>query len=552
MLLAAGAGIGAYLLHSYAELRGWYLGLNNCFYQVETWSEKFFTPAVKNQGNQLGLLGLVLCLFGAGYLVYHSRQAPVPEPSALPNQNWRPDVLYLLPVLAVASGVWWWGNVRVAPGTDEIFSALYCAKVPPFQTVAYYMLPNNHLLFNLLNGILFGRADNLVATGRWLSGGAYLATVVLAYGWLRPLLKYRLLTAFVTLILALQFPLWAFGFQARGYALYALMHWGAFVTLFNYLRERRRNDMLVNALCCVAGYALVPTFLYFHLAQLAFGVVYQLLHREIDWRFWRYQMAVLVAVYLFYLPALCFSGLAAITSNEYVRPKSETLQQFLPIMGQDFGNYATYCFSRAKVLGVQLSYALALVPLLLLAARRNTVWFAYGLFYALLLALLVATTLGMRRGTNERNLVGHFSLALALVPVALYWLLARLPAHWQTRRWQLGTITGVLLVLGAKFVKANPIVKSENIYFFDNNKTYRKLETALGGIPTNRTVAFSWESFSAYHINAQRGLQCFLPCEASETDYYVVNYKEQLPSGLAKQYRMVRKIPQHKIYQRLN
>lgn len=550
MLLAGGAGAGAYLLHSYAALRQWYLGLNSCFYRAESWSGRFFTPAVKAQGNQLCLLALGLCVLGLGYLVYHSQQTPVPTPVTQRRPSWRPDAPYLLPVLAVAGGLWGWGNAQVAPGTDEVFSALYCAKLPPFQTLSYYMLPNNHLLFNLMNGALFGRADNLVATGRWLSGVAYLATVAAAYGWLRPLLRHRLLSALVALVVALQFPLWGFGFQARGYAWYALMHWGAFIALFGHLRDRRRSWLLLNAVCCVAGYALVPTFLYFHLAQLAFGVAYQLLHREMDWRFWRYQVAVLVAVYLFYLPALCFSGLAAIASNGYVRPKTETLREFLPGMGQNFGSYATYCFSRSKVLGVQLSYVVALLlPLLLLRARRHTAWFAYGLFYALLLFALVATTLGMRRSTFSRNLIGHFSLALALVPVTLYWLLAQVPAHWHPRRWQFGIVTGLLLVLGFKFAKDNPVAYAERLYSFDNNKAYRTLETQLKLIPAGHSITFSWESFSAHHIAEQRGLPCFLPCESAQTAYYVVYGDEQLPDSLARQYQLVRQIPQHRIYQ---
>ncbi|RYU77775.1 hypothetical protein [Hymenobacter persicinus] len=549
VLLIAAVGAIAYLVSSYAALQSWYLGLNSCFYRVESWPTQFFTPAVKAQGNLLCALALGLCTLGLAYLAYRWRQAPTAPLAAPPSWLRRADALYLLPVLATASGLWWWGQAAVVPGTDEVFSALYCARLPAFQTVAYYMLPNNHLLFNLLNGGLFGGADNLVATGRLLSGVAYLVTVAAAYGWFRQLTEHRLLAALVALTVALQFPLWGFGFQARGYALYALAHWGAFIGLFGYLQYRRGGWLLLNAVSCAAGYAVVPTFLYFHLGQLAFGVVYQLLRRELDWRFWRYQAAALVAVFLFYLPALSFSGLAALTSNEYVRPKSATLGGFLPSFGQDLQGYVTYCFSRVKVLGVQLSYVLALLPLLL-RAKRNTIWFAYGLFYALLLLVLVLLMIGMRRSTNQRNLIGHCSLAQALVPATLYWLLSRLPAHWRAARWQLGVTAGLLLILGLKFAKTNPIAKAEDLYLFDNTTAYRAIEDGVQTIPAGRSVAFSWESFNAYHAARQRGLRCSLPCEPASADYYVVYGREKLPVALASQYELASTFPKHRIYRR--
>jgi hypothetical protein len=419
----------------------------------------FFTPAVKVQGNLLCALALALGIGGIGYILHRWRQArPTHLPAVRLRSLHRTDVLYILGLMIICCGLWWWGYARVVPGTDEVFSALYCAQVPSFQTVAYYMLPNNHLLFNLLNGVLFsGATDNLVATGRLLSGLAYLTTVAGVYGWFRQLTTHRPLAALVALTAALQFSLWGFGFQARGYALYALAHWGAFISLFAYLRHKHRSWLLLNAVSCVVGYATVPSFLYFHIAQLAFGVSYQLLQREADWRFWRYQVGALLAVYLFYLPAFCFSGLGAFTSNDYVRPKRALLLEFIPFFGQDILNFIADCFSRIEILGLPLSYGLALLPLALLRARRNSVWFAYGLFYLLLLLTLGALILGMRRSPFQRNLIGHCSLALTLVPAAIYWLLGRLPAHYTPRCWQLGGISLLLLLLLGQFIRNNPI-----------------------------------------------------------------------------------------------
>lgn len=542
-------GAGAYLLTPYQALLRWYLGLNDCFYRAESWPQRFFTPAVKSQGNLLALLALALCSVGLGFLLYRWRRTPTPLPALPWPRLARPDALYLLGLLGAASGLWWWGNGRVVRGPDEVFSALYCAPLPPFQTVAYYMLPNNHLLFNVLNGTLFGWHPDLVQTGRLLSGAAYLATVASVYGWFRGLAGHRLLAALVALAAALQFPLWGFGFQARGYALYALAHWGAFIGLFGYLRDRRGGWLLLNAGCCAVGYAAVPTFLFFHLAQLAFGGLYQWQRRALDWRFWRYQAGALLAVYLFYLPALGFSGLAALTSNEYVRPTSATLGGFLPAFGHDLHDFMKYCFSNAK-LGVPLSEGLSLLPLLLLWARRDTAWFAYGLFYALLLAVAVGLMLGMRHSINQRNLVGHCSLALALVPATLYWLLGQLPAHWRRPRWQLGGTVLVLLVLGRQFVRASPVKYPESLYLSDNDRAYRAITAGLLPIRAGQRVAYSWESFYVYYVGQRRGLRGYLTCTPPLADYYIVLPTEQLPTAAAPRYELLTKGPEFALYRR--
>lgn len=555
----------AYLLTPYETLRDWYLGLNGCFYNAETWTTKFFTPLTKAQGNRWAGLTAAGCLAGLALLLYRWHVAPTDEarPAApaveprLPRLD-RLDAVLLAGLGAVAGGLWWWAERQLVPGTDEIFSALYCAQGPAVQTVGYYMLPNNHILFNLLNGLLFGGwADNLVTTGRLLSGLCYLTTLAGIYYWLRRQVAHRWLPPLLTLVAALQFPLWAFGTQARGYALYGLAHWGAFIGLTEYLRTRRGGWLLLNAVSCAAGYATVPSFLYFHLAQLLFGLVYQLLvPRRPDWRFWRYQAAALLTVLVFYLPTLGFSGVAALASNEYVRPKSHTLAGYLPDFGADLRAFMDYTFSRAKLLGLMLSYVLVPLPLLLLRARRQSPWFALGLFYLLLLVVLLGLMLLMHRSPNQRNLIGHCSLVLVLSPLTLYWLLGRLPARRHPLRWQLGAVAVLLLVLTLKLVKANPVDKAEEIYLFDNQTSYHGLEARIAQLPAGSRVRCTYESFCATHAARQRGLTALMPCEAAAdhqpADYYIVHSKETLPPAVAGQYELLYRAPFDRIYRRRN
>ncbi|MEJ7664465.1 MAG: hypothetical protein WKG07_35595 [Hymenobacter sp.] len=168
------------------------------------------------------------------------------------------------------------GATQVPPAYDEVFSAVYCAGSGSLLTTwSYYMLPNNHVLFNLLNGGLFGwlhQSTWLVPTGRLLSGLAYAGTLAVIYRLVAGLTGQRGVGAVLAVLAGLQYSLWGFGFQARGYALYALLHWVALGTLLAYWRQPRQPKWLViNMLAVAAGYAVVPTFLFYHAAQLLAG-----------------------------------------------------------------------------------------------------------------------------------------------------------------------------------------------------------------------------------------------------------------------------------------
>jgi len=127
--------------------------------------------------------------------------------------------------------------------------------------------------------------------------------------------------ALLALLAGLRFSLWGFGFQARGYALYALLHWVVVGTLLAHWRQPRQLKWLVgNMLAVAAGYAVVPTFLFYHAAQLLAGAVVQLQRRRFEGQFWRYQVGAGALAGAFYLPIMGFSGLASLAANPYVRP----------------------------------------------------------------------------------------------------------------------------------------------------------------------------------------------------------------------------------------
>jgi len=406
------------------------------------------------------------------------------------------------------------------------------------------MLPNNHVLFNVLNGTLFGWLPQLpwlLATGRSLSGLAYLATIGVVYRTLVSFTGRRPLAAGLALLAAVQYSLWGFGCQARGYALYALLHWLAMATLLGYWQRPTRGGRWGNAVAVALGYATVPTFLFYHVAQLLAAALVQA-RRRFDGRFWLAQVVALGAVYWFYLPALCFSGLKALTGNQYVRPHHGPLREFIVTAWPVLRYYATCCFGNTG-LGDEVAYALALLPLVLLGwpvpagtPGRSWPWRRLALLYVLWLLVLVAGLLKLQLLFFTRNLLGLFSLMLVLGLLTL----GVLVGCW--RRWA-GLAVPLLLAawLGARFVLNNPIKDPFALYGYALSGGYQKGLQRVEALPSVGTVAFSQESFYPYFLSQQAGRPVPHPAQrlGAAPDYFVTAANDQLPPTLAPAYEPV-------------
>ena len=419
------------------------------------------------------------------------------------------------------------------------------------------MLPNNHLLFNVLNGGLFGGLGKLtwlLATGRVISGLAYAATVVVVYRTLASLTGQRLLALGLALLAATQYSLWGFGSQARGYALYALLHWLALATLLGYWRQPTRGRRWGNALAVALGYATVPTFLFYHAAQLLAAAAVQLRRRQWEGSFWRAQAAALVGVYWFYLPALCFSGLAALTANPYVKAHHGPVGKFIAKAWPGFRDYATYCFGNTG-LGDKVGYALALLPLVLLvwpapaadSMDRSWPWRRLAGLYVLWLLVLAAGTLRLQQLVFPRNLLGLFSLMLVLGLLALGVLLRR----W--RRW--AGLAGPLVLaawIGARFIRNNPVQDPRNLYTSDVLGDYQLGQQRVRTLPATGTLAFAEESFYLYFLSLQAGRLAPHPAQRPvvAATSFVAAPNDRLPPWLAPSYQPVDTVGGYRLFRR--
>ena len=203
---------------TYEQLIQFYKSLNSTFYNASIWSDKFFTATVKQQGNWWCLIALIAAIVWT-VLVRKSKPFVLPKLSLKKNSL----IIYSI-IIIIGTALSYIANVHLRHGTDEIFSAYNFASLPAFQCLSYYALPNNHILFNFLNGINKFWCDDLVITGRIFSLICYVLTLCITWNFMQKWIQSILLRSFALLLLAVQLPVWGFSSQARGYEFLLLLN----------------------------------------------------------------------------------------------------------------------------------------------------------------------------------------------------------------------------------------------------------------------------------------------------------------------------------------
>ncbi len=528
-----------YTLSSYQYLQHWFISMNDCFYRNYDWTNRFFTPQVKADGNLYAITAIVVAFIGIAYMVLRRRRYLSPRYSheyALPGSG---QIKLYIGVVALACGIWYWGQGLVKPSADEIFSAVNCAELSPFQILAYYMLPNNHVYFNFINGYLarWANADPVI-TGRFLSLLAYSGVLCAVYYWFSRLLRSRI-WAFVALApVALQFTPWAFAFQARGYECQLFCAWIAFLSLYAYLDTGKDSMLRINTLFCIFGFALVPTFLYYFVTQFLLLALVQMYSGKFSLAPWKYSAICVAGVFLLYLPALCFSGKAALAANDYVKTAGEPLSAFVPHWIEGFKYFVNFIFSFLVREDHPVNFVLFFIPLLLFLfpgkERRRL-----AVFYILLWLVWAVLCAYMKRLPFARNMILHYSLSIGIIIYTIYSLLELV---WRGVKsvalnniLRACTFAVPAIVLCIHLVTVNKGMVHYFLYFMDVNGMYTSYTTDLENIPPNSTVAFSDERYCFYYY-CRKSPRKPSRCPTGNEEYYIKSAGEALPEMISKNY----------------
>ncbi len=534
-----------YLLHYVFSGRGRLLSVffpsSHSLYRKDEFGVRYFTEHVKTQGNLFAVGGIVLCLLLLFYL--RNKQSAFKSVFGLPKLkglqvSWQPFAL-----LVVAAVFWYMGQVRLGPSGDEIFSAVYCAAGSPHTAWAYYMLPNNHVFFNLLNSIfckLFFFCDG-VYTGRGISFVAYLGMLCCAYTFICRLVGNRLIAVLSCLPLAVQSSTYMFALQARGYELQLLFAWVSMVSLFSYLLHSDRSGLRWFVVASVLGFACVPTYLYFFAGQLLLCASVQVYERRVDRVMLGYFVLIAVGVYLFYLPALCFSGVDALIHNEFVQPASGNYADFVQGFYLSVKIYVNVIFSFLIAPDHIINLILYLLPLLLLFARQRKSRLV-GVFYVFLWLCLGILCFKMQKLPFIRNLIPDYSVSLLFVVYTLYLLMLKAFGWYKNikiRQLAAGVCWAIPVVCFVCY-QYNWVGRQEN--YAEEQGINRNIESELIRLGNYSSIAVSPRGFCYYYFARKHYAVAHINATGRE-DIYINCDNEPLPEMIKSNYTLLEKAP---------
>lgn len=523
LLLLTALYAGWYISSDYATLVQWYRGLYPAFYKGNVWEQTFFTPEVKRVGDYWCMAAVVLSVF----LVLGRKFISFPTvPKGWIRQLWIPG--WLFPV-ALAVVLWGIAQEQLSYATDEVFSAVQFAAIHPFQTISYYALPNNHPLFNLFNKTFFFFIQDRVLTGRILSllcfAGILLGLWHYLVRWIHnPWLRMVLLLAF-----AVQFPVWGFSTQARGYELVLLLGWLSYWTLDTYQRDRQAFWLVLHGMCNIAGFFTVPSYLFWWIGVSLAPLWGMLQELRVDTRYLRMLLVSGACALIDGLPLLTFSGIGAIAENRYVKAGNTTAWDFFIHLNSQ--NYFNGLFAEWFGISAETAWPgviLLLVPLMsvFFIKKAPSGFKTLIATYISLLLVFILMAVVMRRLPFYRNMLGHGHLVLFCILLSVYFWLREAPLRARQ------AMAGLLLLWAMAVAWRSYQNMPERLYYYPINGYARHFEDCPVDFKPGSTVyvdgeCYYWAAFFSQkraHLHLKTALN---PAAFNQQDYCI------MPKGVA-------------------
>ena len=468
-----------YWTHSHAELARFYLNLNPVFYRFTEWSNNFFTEGIKSQGNWWCAGALAAAL----YLAWQWKPYRLLPKAGTVFLRLHLGQLFIIILAGMALALKAWLQAQYS--SDEVFSAVALAQLPPFQAASYYPLPNHHVFFNLLNGLLAFATDDLVFSGRIMAMASYLSVLVLTFFFFVKMNNSSWLSLLFTLLIAVQFPIWGWSAQARGYAPMLLFGVLSLLAARRQLPSATESNNVLFPLAVALGMFTHPAFLFWWAGLFAGGALILWNQRKSAVRWMKQNATAGALALLLYLPLLTFSGLKALTANPYVQSSSEGPVAFLQQLHQQrylAGLFNEWMPQPCPPWAPLLLLVAALLFLFRSGKRQGELaWFTVGI-----VATTILMVLALLKAPFYRVFIVHgwFFWIVLLSSLA--------PATKTTWRYFLLPVL-VSYTLFAAFTNRRLIPM--HLYYYDVNAQVQRLSHCPIGELEGKTLGLSDESF---------------------------------------------------------
>lgn len=289
-------------------------------------------------------------------------------------------------------------HINIDFWNDEIYTLKHFVFTSPINTVSDYHVPNNHILFNLINNIYL-KIIGVDSLHDLFDSPWKLRLVPFVFSFFTVFFTYQIgrkfihrsagLIAAIVLITTLSY--YNFSLQIRGYGLSTMICVLLIYYLLAYLKNQQRSTILtMSILVCLLFYS-IPSNLYFILAVLLVLGCYTL-------RGSRTVKAILVNKYSFAIYAIIAGMLTA-------------LLLYSPVITEIFSN----------------KYVSLGDPFSLSALSFNLINIGSGLIYNPWLTLLVVAGLLIGCRSLFRLTSIWFSISIVITPLFIIWVSGQQP-----------------------------------------------------------------------------------------------------------------------------
>ena len=485
-----------YWTSDHDQLATWYKHLHPFFYKAGIWESEFFTEEVKKKGNYWCLAALASAFVGT-YLCWKMAFPTFPR-IILKKQA----VFTSLIVVIGGSVLSLVANFHTTYSSDEVFSSLNFGSLPLFQTLSYYPLPNNHPLFNSISGW----GSDPVMTGRIVSLFCYVGVLLFSWYFLKKWELSNWLNAILLMVVAVQFPVWGFSGQARGYEMVLLFSCLSFGSLYNYFFTGAKHWLPLHTVCNVLGMLTIPTYLYWWLGLLIASLIYQIKRQRVDWVYIRFSVIGFAFSLITYLPLLTFSGSRSITDNKYVRASDSSTWYFLTHLNeQRFFDVLFKEWFSVEQAPLLVGAICVLTPILfyisislkrndksVIAPIFNSKNNALGTIYLSILTAFFLMVILMVKFPFTRNLIAHGYLVLLVFMITLIQVF---------RSKKVRILIAFLLLLYIGFAGKNNFNKMPyHLYYYDVAGYVNKMKKMDVDIKPGSSVYLDDECFYWWYI----------------------------------------------------
>lgn len=328
------------------------------------------------------------------------------------------NVKYIL-IIPLAAYIYY---ACTAPIThDEAITYVIFVRCSLLNTIVGYTLPNNHVLFSVIEHIFIKIPFvDLLFKFRLFPILTSFFTWIIAYRFVRKYANENAAITFVA-IASTVYMILQYSFFARGYSLLVLFCVVCMYAACNIIHDGNRlRDWTIFSMCGALGFYTMPSFLYPFFTINVFILCFN--YRDITKQI-RFNAYTLGGVFILYLPVLIVLGWEALSGNQFVRPldRQYVISQLIPFSAMTLRQvFAIPPYLLAPAFIAITAYSLIMkekkifvlwlicliTPFVILTAHSVLPFYRTFIYYGFIFVLLSALSL--------KNIIGKIPLKFLL------------------------------------------------------------------------------------------------------------------------------------------